>query len=159
LKAWGISVTYYEPGKFSVKQPDSLHDKLIYIGVFDIIGKFVPILITAYCYLNVHRHLTNPFNLPIVGPKSENPRVLWYSAVQVMCFLPGIILDIVSIGNNDIHFSWKLLVFSLHHAWGFLNVMVYWFLRPSEEPMRKGSIDSLASLASNDVSISMIANF
>jgi len=68
-------------------------------------------------------------------------------------------MDIVNIWYNDYHFSWKLLVFGLHHAWGFLNVMVYWFLRPSEEPTRKGSIDSLASLASNDVSISMITNF
>jgi len=160
MRALGINVTYYEPGKFSVKQPqDDLYHKLIYIGIFDIIGIFIPLLITAFCYLNVHRHLTNPYNYPSNGPKSENPRVLWYSFIQLICFLPGIIMDIVNIWGHDYHFGWKLMVFGLHHSWGFLNVLVYWFLRPSEEPKRSQSIDSIPSALSNDVSLSLITGF
>jgi len=158
FKAFGIEVEYLDSGKFFIKTPDDFSEKITYLITFDVVGKLVPIIFTFFCYWSVHLILTSPYQN---DKNTVAPRVLWYSGIQLICFLPGILADLSGLWGFKRPFQLNLLVYTLHHAWGFLNLVVYWFLRPSENK-RKDSYASFASemsVSGNDTSLTVVSYF
>ena len=164
LQAFGIEVGYAESGNFFIKPPERFSQQVVYLFVFDIVGKLIPIIFTFFCYWSVHKMLTGPYEKTSDEKQPVAPRVLWYSGIQFICFLPGIMADLSGLFGFVRPFQLNLVIYALHHAWGFLNLVVYWFLRPQNR--RKQSFESFAfmnemssSRTGNETSLSVLSNF
>jgi uncharacterized membrane protein (DUF485 family) len=109
-----------------------LYDSIMYLVVFDGIGGLLPIMVTLYCYYKVYCTLRDddfPRELQV-----RASRVFWYSFVQIICFVPEILADIIcSVTNNNYPFGVGAIITFLYRSWGFLNLLIYWFLLPRAE--------------------------
>jgi len=103
---------------------NSLSNQIMYLVVFQLLGTILPIVMTFYLYWKVYKRTK--------GAGGENSKhLLWYSAIQIFCFVPGSLLDVIYMFLNieSLPF-WAIEISSLcHRSWGFLNLLAYWFLR------------------------------
>lgn len=123
----------------SVQFPTSgFMDQMIYFAFNDIIGRILPILISFVCYYKTYTFLRRTADDNVVPLHVEPFKIMYYSIVQVLCFLPGSIADIFFLTNGMKYtFMSGLFVTSLHRCWGFLNLLAYWSLKTSEEARRE----------------------
>lgn len=142
LEVFGIQIEYFSPGLFSMNQPaDDMFNQVMYLVLYDGIGTLLPIIITFYCYLYVFRSIRATYGTAGKTSHVDASRVLWYSGIQMVCFIPAVLMDITSMFVNFDAFAPGLIAFVLHRSWGFFNALAYWFLRTNRMD-RGGSLVS-----------------
>ena len=142
----------------------------MFVLTYDVFFTFLPILITFFCYLNVYLILRKTYKNQMKNSQVDASRVLWYSAVQMICFMPAITVDLINTfiatddpdpsdtgdsgdsagtgddtdtGGDTSMNAALFLVFVLHRSWGIFNALTYWFLRTRANNSRKAaSFDS-----------------
>jgi len=122
--AFGVKVIAIG-GDVVIKMPlNNLSNQIGYFVVFLLFGTILPIVITFYFYFQVYKKIKET-----TGERSKY--LLWYSAIQIFCFLPGCVFDTIYMFLNieTLPFLVILLSSICHRSWGFLNLMAYWFLR------------------------------
>lgn len=151
---------YYQPGAIAMFYPtNGVSDQIFYFLIVDVLDRVVPITITCFCYYKVFQHLSSSLENNLSNSKINRVRVLSYSLIQIVCFVPGIIGDIIFMSQGTRYSNGLVVVVSsLHRCWGIFNLLAYWFLRPrdkTESPRQ--------SLAQNDqgqeLSLTMVSNF
>jgi len=139
----------FDSGVILISYPqNNLLDQILYYLVFEVIGNILPIAITFGLYYKVYKELK------IISQHSSNidtnpQSVLWYSVIQMFCFLPGSFLDAYFMFTNQKDPLWSDLVSSLcNRSWGFLNLLAYWYVRytnedekPSRQTLQKDLLD------------------
>ena len=121
-------------------------------------GVVLPIMLTMYCYIKVFLRFKRMHQGTLYEKNIKATRVLWFSSIQVICFLPGLVLDIVA-ALNDKNYSGEIFLVTifLRRCWGFLNLLVYWFLRSktSKEEAEESEhyIDNMSRLSSSSSSL------
>lgn len=151
---WNIHAKFDEAGLISVDYGlTSAQNQTLYLIFEDLMGTLLPILITLYCYYRVFETLSS-----MTGSIINPTRVLYYSIIQMVCFMPGIIADLVFIFQQSrYNVVCAIVVGFLHRCWGFLNLLAYWFTNPQQEAqevketpeVRKSSTSSRASSRSD----------
>jgi len=128
---FGIHTIYRAGGSISIRYPlKGLVDQILFFFFFDLVGTLIPIFITYYLYLQVYKSLKAQEEY-CGEPLEENPKkVLWYSYIQLFCFLPGTLSDAIFMfqGRNS-PFYVSVLISVTRRSWGFLNLLAYWFLK------------------------------
>ena len=122
-------------GLFTIELPsDSVQDRVLYYLTIDFLGVIVPILVTFYCYLRTFLRFRSAYHNSLYRYDSRMSRAFLFSLIQMLCFAPGIVMDVVWLSKNiETPIVAKITVETLHRSWGFLNLLVYWFLRPGED--------------------------
>jgi len=127
----GIHIKTLAPGFSTVGFPYTTNKFTQYLGWFliDIVALFFPIFIIFYCYYKVYKALKVSYD----GMYAElsSMRVFIYVLIPTICFLPWHIADFVAIYNDkDVDFVIMVVIAVFRRAWGFLNLLAYWFLSP-----------------------------
>jgi len=132
----GLSITAYSN--------DSLLKLLMGWFLYDVVGTLSPSFIILYCYSRVLNTIKTLYRF--VGPSAGDGKRLrfsFYTAIPIICFLPWIIVDLVySFIDSEMPFLIVFIVTTFRRAWGFLNLLAYWFLRPQQEDQDQYDFDS-----------------
>ena len=102
-------------------------DRFLFGFVFHGLGGLLPILITLNYYIKAYNilkdiHLYSSF-------QAKSTRVLWFAAIQIVCFLPEVIIDVYFlIRGQEPSLTPALIMYILKRCWPFLNLLAYWFL-------------------------------
>jgi len=61
--------------------------------------------------------------------------VMWYVVIQGVCFGTGAMVDLISMALqlDKPPFFMQFIASTFRRSWGFLNLVVYWFLRYTED--------------------------
>jgi len=139
MKFWGIEIIYHDGGEVIIKYPiEGFSNQIMYFLIFCFLGTLVPIFINFYLYLQVSKALKA--QAEDSGEKSSNNsnRVLWYSFIQFICFVPGVFTDCFYMFQGEYPpMEVAAIVGSVRRTWGFLNLLAYWFVRMAEDERKK----------------------
>jgi len=136
FQIWGIDVEYISPGLYKVVHPLIGVADRIYFGVFyHGVGGLTPVAITAYCYYKVYETLKE---IHIYSSFQAKPaRVLWYAAIQVICFAPEMLIDLYYLARGEIPTSnASMIMYCLKRLWPVLNLLAYWFVMDVTGPVK-----------------------
>jgi len=128
---FGIQTIYRAGGSISIRYPlESLANQILFFIFFDLVGTLIPIFITYYLYLQVYKSLKTQEEYS-GEPLEENPKkVLWYSYIQLFCFVPGTLSDaFFMFQGRNAPFGVSVFISVTRRSWGFLNLLAYWFLK------------------------------
>jgi hypothetical protein len=108
---------------------ENLLNQIYYYLVYEVIGTMLPIALTFLFYFKVYKELKT------ISDVDSNPKsVLWYSVIQMICFLPGSLFDGFYMFTNQEPPFWSEFSSSLcNRFWGFLNLLAYFYLRYTSE--------------------------
>jgi len=138
FKLFGVSVRYLGPGLAAVDYPlEGALDKILYFVFFNLIAKMIPIIIITWCYLKVGYIVRTTFSYAMTQSQSQFSafRIFGYIFIPMLCFLPGILADIVCSYQGTFYPLWaQVFVYTVRRSWPFLNIMAYWFLTSFEAP-------------------------
>lgn len=160
FNACGVQVMYYQPGAIAMFYPTSgVSDQIAYFLIFDVLGRMVPISITSFCYYKVFQKLSSSLENNLSSSKINRVRVLSYSLIQIVCFIPGMIGDIIFMSQGARYSNELVVVVStLHRCWGIFNLLAYWFLRPKEKiDLQKQSLAQ--TYQASELSLTVVSNF
>jgi len=129
------------------------YDRFMFATVIEIICTMSPVFITFYFYYQVHKELKEN------NVEDRGVNVMWYVVIQGVCFMPGAMVDLVSMALqvDTPHFIVQFIASTFRRSWGFLNLLVYWFLRYTDEDdenTKEGLIDDTHLLRDDRSSIS-----
>ena len=116
-------------GMYSIGySPKTFFDQLVSFIGLDFVGVVLPISLNVFFFTKLRTLIQASFHFS-QAQKNENLAIWWYPFVAMICFIPGVICDIV-IGLSGNFYPFWLSVASnlLHRAWAFMNLWVYWKL-------------------------------
>jgi len=104
-------------------------DRFMFATVIELLCTMSPVFVTFYFYYQVHKELKEN------NANGRGVNVMWYVVIQAICFGTGVMVDIVSMALqlDNPPFIVQFIASTFRRSWGFLNLMVYWFLRYTDE--------------------------
>ena len=131
---WNVRVQYLALGTYTLDYKfKSTYDRIMFFITYDVIGVFAPFFTSLYFYIRIYLGLKAIYRGTLYQEDARPARVLWFSLIQGLCFGPE---TFVNIFNHLIRTSyapeWIGVTMTLfHRSWGFLNMLVYWFMGPN----------------------------
>jgi len=128
FQIWGVTIHYFSPGVCKLLHPmTGFLNRFLFGLFFHGLGGLLPILITLNYYIKVYNilkdiHIYSSF-------QAKSARVLWFAAIQIVCFLPEVVIDVyfLIIGQEP-GLTPAFIMYILKRCWPFLNLLAYWFL-------------------------------
>jgi len=121
-------------------------DRFLFGLIFHGLGGLLPIIITLHYYIKAYNilkeiHIYSSF-------QAKSPKVLWFAAIQIVCFLPEVLIDVyfLIIGEEP-SMTPAFIMYVLKRCWPFLNLLAYWFLNDVNKARR--SLDRESTDQSN----------
>jgi len=154
---FGIQTIYRPGGSISILYPlEGLTNQLLFFTSFDLVGTLLPIFITYHFYLQVYKCLRTQEEYSAEKLEENPKRVLWYSYIQLFCFVPGTLSDaIFMFQGRTAPFTVSVFISVTRRSWGFLNLLAYWFLKITK---RKEEEQSFAVNDNSDIEKSFSMN-
>jgi len=154
-QAFGLNVIYLGPGAYAFKftDPENSNQTAFYL-LYDILLTLLPVLIIVYCYYQVYKTLKSLYKFAIDPSQLDPRKVLLYTLIPILTFVPGNIANLVYLLPGDIYpFAVSYFISVTKRSWGFLNLLAYWYLNFNDE-----RIDIEASETTSDLAFSTKIN-
>jgi len=142
-------------GMYSIGySPKTFFDQVVSFIGLDIVGVVLPISLNVFFFTKLRTLVQASFQFS-QEQKNENLAIWWYPIVAILCFIPGVLCDIV-VGLSGNFYPFWLSVASnlLHRAWAFMNLWVYWKLASKTDHQ-----DELLDEENTQFSLSKTASF
>jgi len=113
-------------------------ERIIYLLIMNGIGCLLPVLVTMWCYYQVYCTLKE---IEYIDPAVKPTRVLWYALIQILCFFPEMIIDIIfTLLGTENPFAASIISYVPKRFWGVLNLLAYWFLNTANEHRKSTAV-------------------
>jgi len=128
---WGMEIIFIRPGIYKLVHPlTGFSDRILFGTVYHGIGTLLPVYLTTYCYVKVYKTLKEAYQYN--GFEVKPSRVLWYSAIQILCFVPEMVIDTFFLcKGEEVIIEGQVIMFITKKSWPFLNLLAYWFFTPA----------------------------
>jgi len=129
-------------GMYSIGySPQTFFDQSISFVAFGLIGIVLPISLIVIYFYKVNL-LIKSSSLSFANKTKRNLSIWWYPSVAVICFIPGLLCDVVIGLSGQFYPFWLSIVSNLlHRAWAFVNLWVYWRLTATPNQTSEDTLD------------------
>lgn len=129
-------------GMYSIGySPKTFYDQSVSFVSFGLIGIVLPISLIVIYFYKV-KLLIKSSSLSFARKSSRNFSIWWYPSVAVICFIPGLLCDVVIGLSGKFYPEWlSILSNLLHRAWAFVNLWVYWRLTATPDQKSEDALD------------------
>ena len=126
---WGDRIGFKINGMYSIKySPHTFLDKTFAFIWLDIVCLALPISLNALFFAKVRKFVQSSSHFSEKG-KAESLAIWRYPLATIVCFIPGVLLDVIVGLSGSFYPFWLSIACNLlHRAWAFLNIWVYWGL-------------------------------
>jgi len=103
----------------------------------------IPIIIICYCYYKVTQTVKKMYGFAISASqlRSNSLKMFGYVAIPILCFLPGIVSDLIfSFQGTYYNLEAQIITSIARRSWSFLNLLAYWFLNLPEHHKKRDSV-------------------
>lgn len=142
LSGWFGTTVYYDDAGilrlFSFSTA-AVADTVAFFIVFQVVARLIPTLITSFCYIKSYRELKTSELYRVTRSGNQELRALWYGIIPLIAFVPGIMFtaihffDLFPIPRQAEPLEVYFFQFLPTRIWIFLNLMQYWFLKPTNK--------------------------
>jgi len=104
--------------------------------IYDVTGTLIPVAIIAFCYNRMQQFFKSSFAYSsyLSRNKTNSKRIRLYIAIPIVCFVPFVVIHFLNIFlENEYPFPLVLFLATVRRAWGFLNLLAYWFFKPEKQ--------------------------
>lgn len=139
-ESFGMKLHCIAPGQYFLEMNiGETSSKFIYFIINDFINILLPVVANTYCYYQIYKTL-NSMQMFQYRNLSHTYGFFWSVVIPLICFMPGVIQDIVVVfADLEIHLIIIIQFISetLQTVWGVLFLWSYWSFYLAESPERR----------------------